>query len=64
MKPKVKKTPLKTGPSYLKGTKSSQVKDLAVKNKLKEQTNPSPPPKKGVKRMNTSEKLRLLAFKD
>jgi len=66
MKPKVKKTPLKVGPSYLKGTKSSQTKGLTVSMRLKEQSNPSPPQKKnlGPKRMNTSEKLRLLAFKE
>ena len=66
MKPKVKKTPLKAGPSYLKGTKSSQTKGLAASSKLKELSNPSPPPKKflGSRRKNTSETIKLLAFRE
>jgi hypothetical protein len=40
-KPKVKKTPSKVGPSYLKGTKSSQTKG-AIIMKLKEQLSISP----------------------
>ena len=57
VKTKVKKTPLKAGPSYLKGTKSSQTKGLAATSKLKE----SPPPKKflGSRRKNTSEAIKL-----